>query len=533
MNKTPKFFNTAGPVNQPEHYKIDPLHRWDLDEVLMLIAQRKYFILHAPRQTGKTSSLLALRDYLNVQGDYCAVYVNVESGQTARNDVTEGIASILTEFKRRFSEYIDLSEIELPQFIEEHNSKSALNEFLTIVSSKQDKPIVLLIDEIDALIGDTLISVLRQLRSGYDKRPSLFPSTVVLCGVRDIKDYRIHRSNDDIITGGSPFNIKAASLRLGNFTMDDIKKLYNLHTVETGQKFADECFDLIWAYTKGQPWLVNALAYEVTFNMKENRDRSVLITAEKMAEAKQRLVLSRQTHLDQLADKLSEDRVRRVILPMINGEDVHVAPDDEQYCIDLGLITLTENGLEISNDIYKEIIPRELTESRQRSFMSGFTPEWVNPDGSLNTEKMLKMFREFWMENNEIYASHIKGYEEAAPHLVTQAFLQRVANGKGTIIREYAVGRRRLDLMLKWKYEKGSEIITQKIVMELKIIKENQKYEKIKSEGLKQTVDYAKKCQATESHLLIFDRDMTLGWKNKAFDDSGECDGVSVRIWGF
>lgn len=56
-----KFFNTAGPVNQPEHYKIDPLKRWDMEEILMLIEQKKYFILHAPRQTGKTSSLLALQ----------------------------------------------------------------------------------------------------------------------------------------------------------------------------------------------------------------------------------------------------------------------------------------------------------------------------------------------------------------------------------------------------------------------------------------------------------------------------------------
>jgi len=47
-------------------------------------------------------------------------------------------------------------------------------------------PVVLLIDEIDALVGDTLILVLRQIRSGYDTRPSNYPSTVILCGVRDV-----------------------------------------------------------------------------------------------------------------------------------------------------------------------------------------------------------------------------------------------------------------------------------------------------------------------------------------------------------
>ncbi|MCE2540087.1 MAG: hypothetical protein J4G16_06780 [Acidobacteria bacterium] len=51
---------------------------------------------------------------------------------------------------------------------------------------------MLLIDEIDTLVGDTLLSVLRQLRAGYDQRPWGFPHSVVLCGVRDVRDYRVH-----------------------------------------------------------------------------------------------------------------------------------------------------------------------------------------------------------------------------------------------------------------------------------------------------------------------------------------------------
>jgi predicted AAA+ superfamily ATPase len=89
-----KFFNTAGPVNRDNHYKIDPLTRWNMDEILTLIEQEKYFILHAPRQTGKTSCLLALRDCLNAEGRYHCVYANFEAGQTARNDV-RGNAVIL------------------------------------------------------------------------------------------------------------------------------------------------------------------------------------------------------------------------------------------------------------------------------------------------------------------------------------------------------------------------------------------------------------------------------------------------------
>jgi len=528
---TAKFFNTAGPVNQPEHYKIDPLHRWDLDEILMLISQRKYFILHAPRQTGKTSSLLALRDYLNAEGNYLAVYANVEVGQANRNDIDKAMSAIVNNLSSR----VDTREIaaEMLDSIKITPGSAMLFNALTILANRSAKPVVLLIDEIDALVGDTLISVLRQLRSGYDKRPSQFPSTVVLCGVRDIKDYRIHTSNQDIITGGSAFNIKAESLRLGNFTMDDIKALYRQHTTETGQVFTDDCYDLVWNYTHGQPWLVNALAYEVTYTIKENRDRSVVITPEKFETAKENLILSRQTHLDQLADKLSEDRVRRVILPILSGEETKVDKDDEQYCIDLGLITITKNGVEIANDIYREVIPRELTEARQHGFLSRFKPEWINPDGSLSTERIFTMYREFWMENTDIWASHIKGYQEAAPHLVTQAFLQRVANGTGTIIREYAAGRSRLDLMLKWNYEVDGAVKTQRIVIELKVIKAKDNYDGVKEKALIQTAEYARKVNATESHLLIFDRDETRGWKQTAFDDEGSSDGINIRIWGF
>ena len=91
-----RFFNTAGPVNCQDHYCIPPLTRFNLPEILMLIKQKKYFVLHAPRQSGKTSCMLALRDYLNHEGRYQALYINVEVAQTARNNVGRGIKAILS-----------------------------------------------------------------------------------------------------------------------------------------------------------------------------------------------------------------------------------------------------------------------------------------------------------------------------------------------------------------------------------------------------------------------------------------------------
>ena len=72
--------------------------------------------------------------------------------------------------------------------------------------------------------------------------------------------------------------------------------------------------------TAGQPWLVNALCWEACFENQAGRDRSRAITEGDILDAQERLILARVTHLDDLADKLREDRVRRVVAPMLTGD---------------------------------------------------------------------------------------------------------------------------------------------------------------------------------------------------------------------
>ena len=216
-----RFFNTAGPIQPQHHYHIPPLERLDLDGVRTLIRQQKYFVLHAPRQTGKTSVLLALRDLLNAEDSYHCVYVNVEGAQALREDVEQVMRTLLAGLASRAR--LTLGDEFLGNawsgILAEVGPGAGLQEALTRWAEASPKPLVLLIDEIDALIGDALLSVLRQLRAGYDLRPEGFPQSVVLCGVRDVRDYRIQSTAENaIIAGGSAFNIKARSLRLGDFS---------------------------------------------------------------------------------------------------------------------------------------------------------------------------------------------------------------------------------------------------------------------------------------------------------------------------
>ena len=523
-----RFFNTAGPVNCEEHYCLPPLKRFDLDGIMMLIQQKKYFVLHAPRQTGKTTGLMALMKHLNQQGRYACLYANLEMGQASREDIEQGMNNIMREIASRAKIYLDdpYPDSILPSLLEGKAYGTALNQCLTRWASKSDKPLVLLLDEIDALIGDMLISVLRQIRAGYDKRPDHFPQSIILCGVRDVRDYRIHSVREKaIITGGSAFNIKAKSLRLGNFDEDETRALILEHTKETDQPFEPEAQRSIWEDTKGQPWLVNALAYEACFEMKDGRDRTRPVTAELVARARENLILRRETHLDQLADKLQEPRVRSVVEPILTGtaEPGRMLEDDIQYVVDLGLIE-RKPELTIANAIYKEVIPRALTATTQD--VMPFETQWyLAPDGRLDMEKLLTAFQEFFREHSEHWVGRFD-YREAGPQLLLQAFLQRVVNAGGRIDREYGLGRKRTDLMVAWPHEKG----VQKVVIELKILYNS--LERTVAEGLAQTAEYMDRCGTDDGHLIVFDRRADRKWEDKIFRQSKPHEGKTIVLWG-
>ena len=524
-----RFFNTAGPVKPDIHYTIPPLERLDLDEVLLLIQQKKYFTLHAPRQTGKTSILLALMDELNQGGRFRCVYVNVETGQSAREDVGAAMRAILGQIASE-AEYV----LDDPapgktwlHALETSGPHDALRHTLTRWAESDPSPLVLLIDEIDALIGDTLLSVLRQLRAGYPQRPHRYPQSVILCGVRDVRDYRIRSSAENaVIAGGSAFNIRAESLRLGDFSPDDVRALLSQHREETRQEWTEEARDEVWKLTQGQPWLVNALAYEACFGNKAGRDRSRPVTLDAIRDAREQLIARRDTHLDQLTDKLQEERVRRVVEPLLSGtrSAESIPSDDLEYVRDLGLVRRSD-PIDIANPIYREVIPRDLTYTTQAGLYHD--PAWYVEDGKLLAARLLAAFQEFFREHSEHWIERFQ-YKEAGPHLLLQAFLQRIVNSGGRIEREYGLGRMRTDLLLLWPINDGGD--AQKIVIECKLL--HKSLDQTIRQGLDQIRGYMDRCAAGEGHLVIFDRSTEKSWNDKVFRREQSVDGRRVTVWG-
>ena len=278
-----------------DHYCIPPLERIDLDYVLNLIHDEKYFILHAPRQTGKTSTLKALQDRLNsgAEGDYRCLHVNVEAAQVAREDVARAMETILDSLAARAQDALADGTLEhiCDEVLAKSRPTNALFRALNRWSRSDPRPLVLLIDEIDSLIGDSLLSVLRQLRSGYENRPHAFPHSIVLCGVRNVRDYRIHSTSEGkTIAGGSAFNISADSLRLGDFDRGEVEALLGQHTGETGQEFEPAAVERVYTQTAGQPWLVNALCWHACFKNPHGRDRDRPISEDDILAAQEVLI---------------------------------------------------------------------------------------------------------------------------------------------------------------------------------------------------------------------------------------------------
>ena len=410
--------------------------------------------------------------------------------------------------------------------------ESLLRKLLQVWSTQSEKPIVLFLDEVDALIGDTLIAVLRQIRGGYTQRPAAFPISIILCGVRDVRDYRMVSNNKEIITGGSAFNIKTESLRLGNFSEAEVRALWEQHTAATGQVITEAIYPELWQDTRGQPWLVNALGYQLTNRkMPHLLDRSVPITLDDYYTAREALIQSRATHLDQLHAKLQEPRVHSVLSAILSSaaDNNDIPPDDIQYVTDLGLITQRPT-IQISNRIYQESIPRELSWSKQ--MMITHQQEWyLTPERRLDIPKLLEAFQQFFREQSKSWVEQFH-YKEAGPQLLLQAFLQRIVNGGGRITREYGLGRKRTDLYIEWPIDEqaGFHGEMQRIVLELKIL--HASLDKTLEIGLPQTAEYADYCGADEAHLLIFDRHSEITWEEKIWCRNVQQGTRNIIVWG-
>jgi hypothetical protein len=353
-----RFFNTAGPCRSEIHYTLSSRDR--LPNIQKLIQQQSYFVLHAPRQTGKSTAMLELATELTDAGQFTAILLSAEVGAAFPSDPGAAELAMLGSWQR-------VARQRLPEALQPPTWATAspgqrIQAALQSWAERSPRPLVIFIDEIDAIQDETLVSMLRQLRDGFPDRPTGFPLSVGLIGLRDVRDYKVTWAGNETLNQrlntASPFNIKVASLILRDFNREEVASLYQQHRDETGQFFTEGAIDRVFELTQGQPWLVNAIAKEITEELVP--DVAVAIGVNHVNIAKEILIQRRDTHIDSLAERLGETRVRAIVEPMLAGQELGIIPsDDIQFVIDLGLVRRhPQGGLEIANPIYNELVAR-------------------------------------------------------------------------------------------------------------------------------------------------------------------------------
>jgi hypothetical protein len=462
------------------------LHRYIRDQL--------YWVLHAPRQTGKTTFLKSWMREINAGDEALACYVSVERCQNVPETerAMPAICDAIQDAARDVGLPVPSAGASAPQSM----LNRILRDWAQLIAPK---PLVVLFDETDVLSGDTATSFLRQLRDGFaSKGPGIFPVSLALVGMRDLKDYLVSAKDGEPINQGSPFNIKVDSTALSNFTQKDIARLFAQRTEETGQQISGETLDYVYEQSKGQPWIVNSLFMRATMRILDENSCET-VTIDHIRQAREQMILARETHLDALAFRMKNPTIRKVMETLMTGSVDFALPESEGFrlCMDLGLVSIEGGAPTVANPIYREILARQMTYGPQLAIPAP-TFRWENPDGSLDMDALLQAFQRFWRENSDVWEGQ-SDYTEAFPHLLLMAYLQRVLNGGGRIDREYAAGRGRMDLYIEYKEHA--------YIIEIKLIHPKKGVKEIKAQGLEQIASYRDtKAPGAPAYLIIFDR---------------------------
>ena len=310
-------FNTTGPCIPGEHFMIPPGRR--LVRVLELIEQKKFFVLRAGRQTGKTTAAQWLVKHLRKTGRYEALWVDLQEARE-QAELPLAIATIFRNFTLALR--TGASHLPTPDQAQQQSwledPATALGAYLRWLSKKSKKPLVLFLDEADGLVGRAMVSFLTQLRALYVARSQQpAPHALVLMGQRAIRDYALseeERRTTSWLGTTSPFNITAETQTLEPFTAAEVKELYLKHTAQTGQTWSKKAVALAYELGQGHPWLTNALAELCVERLV--RDRKKRIQSRHVEAAKEAMIQERRTHIDSLIARLHEERVKRILVPM-------------------------------------------------------------------------------------------------------------------------------------------------------------------------------------------------------------------------
>lgn len=433
-------FTTDGPCDVDAHYVLPSAPR--LAEARSLIDRGAYFILHAPDRTGKTTALSALAADLTSQGSHAALLCSAKVAGSARGDVISAQNALLSAITIAAEQHLPL--VLRPPPFSPSGELTRIWESLSHWAQVCPRPIVLFFDDLDSLAAVTLENLLQQFETGFWRRPKHFPWAVGLVSRLDLRRNRLSDNDDsaDVHSTG-PFESFWNSRLLSPFTVEEIRALYAQHFGSLDQAFVPELPDLVHDLTAGHPFFVQALGRELATMAESTK----CLTNVDLVAAFRNLVAQQISPVDDLAVRLTEPRVRRVLESVFLGTAAvaSVAESDIQFARDVGLLA-DDEPVRIADAFHKALIPRLLAKPALRMSMVDVAA-CLDERGKLVLQTALSAFAAFYTTHGtELVAA--MPYAKIAEELVFLGFLLQLAEGRGWVDVDYGPARGRLTVAM-------------------------------------------------------------------------------------
>ncbi|MCC8044418.1 MAG: ATP-binding protein [Clostridiales bacterium] len=507
-----KTFNVTGACNPARHYMVDLKSR--LEEIKKMVDAGDYFSINRARQYGKTTTLRALAKYL--EDDYVVLSLDFQKMSTAdfstESDFVKGLSREVYRVIRRIPAIPDETAREIRKMagIGENGQSSGafkLGDLFFCFSDwceLSDKPIVLMIDEVDtASNNQVFLDFLAQLRAYYldrDTTPTF--QSVILAGLYDIRNLKRKIRPDSEHKQNSPWNI-AAEFDVGmSFAKDDIAGMLrqyesDYHTGMDIDNLAGNLFD----YTSGYPYLVSRLCKlmdEKIAGSSQFNDKTAAWSKAGLMEAVKLLLNESNALFQSLTGKVRDYPVLRTTLYelLFTGKQVQYNELNEyiEMAAMFGFVKNANGSAVISNRIFETVlynwfISEEFMDSKMYDFGVQEKNKFVT-GGHLNVRLVLERFIESF---DYLYGDQDEAFLEDVGRRYFMLYLKPIINGVGNCYVEAQTrNRERTDLVIDYRGEQ--------FIIELKIWRGNAYNQR----GEDQLVDYLNYFHLTKGYMLSF-----------------------------
>ncbi len=452
-----KRFNVNGICYPDEHYMVNLDSR--VEKIIQdLVLQNKYFTINRARQYGKTTTLDLL--YRRLAENFSVFLLSFEDmGSASFSDEHQFCRTFLRLLKTQIDYGMtagipeDVSK-EMEGDMEQRNFDfPMLKNFFTHMCTNTDRPVVLIIDEVDQASNNQIfLDFLSILRSMYLKRRYIRTfQSVILASVYDVKNLQVKLRPDEEHKYNSPWNIAADFDMDMSFSVADIAGMLGEYEQDhhTGMDISNVS-QMIWDYTEGYPYLVSRLCQSMDEQTDENGshpDRSAAWTREGLLSAVKKLLEERNTLFDDMGKKLSDvkslDRMIRSIL--FQGKKIPYNPDDEAVRLGsmFGYLKKKDGTVAVSNRIFEtRLYNRYLSENITEDALldaANMGKNQFTAGGFLNMDLVMEKFMHHF---TEIYGDREVHFLEENGRRIFLTYLRPIINGVGN----YYVEARTRDL---------------------------------------------------------------------------------------